>query len=413
MLDLNKIYTQVLTESKASHLKHLFEDGTMTFDDMRNIFKNVFQGKVYVTPKVKSLPFAITYKDGNFALSNGDKALKDPMTVEKVCSTCKCKGAAKDALLTTIGQLVNKLSKLDQTELNSMFANGQNYYTFDVVVPPEDQLGLYGNKCFIQKNKLNSYDAGFQNLTEDEEQTAKLDEFLGQDVEQCISDDNIKRLQASYSPDKALAEVLADLEKLVDGIGYKAKINDFVTDQYSKLIVNCALKHGIDLYRNSDFVNELIARLSYIFTRKPNKGDLLAYAKHDGIDIKNQALREMIEWLDDHSEEINAQIIKPVERLVLKAGVLVMKCFLGLVAADPCKTSQKLVGDLDETIAEMEKDEELTPQKIKMFRKNMKKLDDYQTSLPADGILIMHKGKVCKICGKFGMVNNIMKLMNY
>ena len=133
----------------------------MTFDDMRNIFKNVFQGKVYVTPKVKSLPFAITYKDGNFALSNGDKALKDPMTIEKVCSTCKCKGAAKDALLTTIGQLVDKLSKLDQTELNSMFANGQNYYTFDVVVPPEEQLGLYGNKCFVQKNKLNSYDAGF------------------------------------------------------------------------------------------------------------------------------------------------------------------------------------------------------------------------------------------------------------
>ena len=57
--------------------------------------------------------------------------------------------------------VTDKLSKLDQTELNSMFANGQNYYTFDVVVPPEEQLGLYGNKCFVQKNKLNSYDASF------------------------------------------------------------------------------------------------------------------------------------------------------------------------------------------------------------------------------------------------------------
>lgn len=133
----------------------------MTFDDMRNIFKAVFQGKVYVTPKVKSLPFAITYKDGNFGLSNSDKSLKDPVTIEKACANCKCKGAAKDALMLTIGNLVDKLSKLDQTELNSTFANGQNYYAFDVVVPPEDQLKLYGNKCFVQKNKLNSYDAGF------------------------------------------------------------------------------------------------------------------------------------------------------------------------------------------------------------------------------------------------------------
>lgn len=28
----------LLSESKKSHLKHLFEDGRLTFDDMRNIF---------------------------------------------------------------------------------------------------------------------------------------------------------------------------------------------------------------------------------------------------------------------------------------------------------------------------------------------------------------------------------------
>jgi len=33
--------------------------------------------------------------------------------------------------------------------------------------------------------------------------------------------------------------------------------------------------------------------------------------------------------------------------------------------------------------------------------------------MPEDGILFMHNGKVCKLCGKFGAINNLMKLMNY
>jgi len=64
MVNLKKIYTNILKESRASHLKHLFDDGTMTFDDFRSTFKNVFKGKVGISNKVKKIPLSITYKDG-------------------------------------------------------------------------------------------------------------------------------------------------------------------------------------------------------------------------------------------------------------------------------------------------------------------------------------------------------------
>ena len=57
----------------------------MTFDDFRNIFKNVFTGKVGITSKVKKIPLSITYKNGAFALANDDNSVKEPFSIDKVC----------------------------------------------------------------------------------------------------------------------------------------------------------------------------------------------------------------------------------------------------------------------------------------------------------------------------------------
>ena len=168
------------------------------------------------------------------------------------------------------------------------------------------------------------------------------------------------------------------------------------------------------MYRNSDFVNELIARLSYVADHRPNRADLVTYAKRDGVNWKAPEYKELIDWLESTADETNDAIIKPVEELVLKAGILIMKCLLGIVAVDPRHSVRKMLPELNTTIAEMEKDNEgLTPEKIKIFRRCMKNLDKYQAGLPEDGILILHNGKVCKIKGTFGTINNIVKLMNY
>ena len=425
MLNIRSIYGKIanqptlLTESKKSHLKHLFEDGTLTFDDMRNIFKNVFTGKVGITNKVKKIPLSITYKDGAFALANDDNSIKEPFSVDKVCQKCKCNGPVKEALTTTINDFMKVLNKLDQKDLNSIFANGQNYYSFDIVVPPEANLADYGNRCFLQCNKVRCYDSTFKNIVEDDDTTAKLADKIK--MKKCIiinspelSPEKVELLKRSTSPEIALKEVLEKLENIVDGIGYKASVNDYVKERYAKYIVNCALKKGIDLYRNSDFVNELIARLSYIANYRPNRADLVTYAKRDGVDWKAPEYKELIDYLESTSDETNDAIIKPVEELVLKAGILIMKCLLGMVAADPRHSVRKMLPELNFTIAEMEKDNEgLTPEKIKIFRRCMKNLDKYQAGLPEDGILILHNGKVCKIKGSFGAINNIVKLMNY
>ena len=419
MVDIKTAYEQVLLESKANRLRHLFDDGTMTFDDFRTTFKNVFKGRVGMSSNVKKFPVYITFKDGQFAFANDKNTVKEPYSIDKVCQKCKCTEGTKAAVTNTFNAFMKALDKLDQKDKNSIFANGQNYYSIDLIVPPESCLKDYGNKCLLQRNKVNCYDSTFSNVVEDEESTAKLSEKLKLDkaLSECGCDmppETVDRLKASMSPDQALSELLTDLSKLVDGIGYKATVNDYVREQYAKYIVNNAMKKGIDVYANSDFVQELIARLSYIADHRPNRADLLTYAKRNQINFKDPAYRELIDYLEQTSDETNSQIMKPIEDLVLKAGVMLIKCLLGMVAADPRKSAKKLLAELDGVMIAMSHgDDGLTPEKVHQFRKCMQKLNAYQQTLPPEGLLLMHNGKACKLCGTFGSINDIGRMMQF
>jgi hypothetical protein len=51
---------------------------------------------------------------------------------------------------------------------------------------------------------------------------------------------------------KAQLEVLKNqLEKMIDGLGWRCSFDQYIEDKYSRYIVNAAMKHGIDVSHNS------------------------------------------------------------------------------------------------------------------------------------------------------------------
>ena len=60
----------LLTEGGAAgRIIHLYEDGKMTFGEMRSIFQDVFQGKTVLTEKLDGANIMVTYKDGKFGFA--------------------------------------------------------------------------------------------------------------------------------------------------------------------------------------------------------------------------------------------------------------------------------------------------------------------------------------------------------
>jgi len=266
---------------------------------------------------------------------------------------------------------------------------------------------------------MNCYNEEFKKVKEDKDLANEVYDKLNahkalkQEMFQ-ITKPNALRIKNSVNANEALAEVMADLTKLVDGIGWKATVNDFVEDQYKKYIVNAFTHKGIDIDRKSEFANELVARLSNVSGRKPTRSDLLTYAKREGINVKSPEYRELLDYLEENAEETNQIIMKPIEELCMGAGIKLMKNLQGFMAADPNKTSQKLVTELEDAIKQIESGElGLSQDKIKIFQKNMKKLEKYQDKLPTEGILINWKGKIFKLTGNFGQLNSITGLIRY
>lgn len=422
MIDIDQIFedNMLVNESCGSRVKHLFEDGDLTFAEIRDILQKVFSGGIKLKEKVDGISLFVTYKDGKFRAAISAKDIKDPMDYERLdAKCCEAPDEMRDAVTNSLKDLSIALSELDPVELNKYFANGQNFLTCRVVYPPAERISDYGNRCFIALDGIKCFNDKFKEVGEDKESADTLfamlrnNGALSQETFE-ITKPNILRLKNTVTAKAALEEIMNRLNKFIDGVGWKCSLNQYIQDRYSRHIVNKALEHGIDVSRNSDFVNTLAKRLSQVSGQKPTKSDLVTYAKCDGVNSHTQEYRDFLADLEQNAETTNAEIIKPLEQLILYAAISLMKNVTGFMCLDPSKTAKKTLAELDGCVDRLsEADFELTPEKIQNFKKNLSRIESYREQLPASGIMILYKGRPYQICGDFGPANSMLELIKY
>lgn len=411
----------LLNEGGASgHLQHVFSDPDLTFREIKDIFTKLFTGNIEITEKTDGQALAITYKDGEFKVARNKATLKDPMTIDKLDAMFEGRGEIRDAFVNSMKDMANALKSLDQKTLNSTFANGKNFMAFEIIYPPTKNVIDYGNRCLLQLHGINVYDEKFNKVGEDKAAADKL-------FKQLQAKDALKQktfeitgpaklhLKNAKTGKESLKEVLAELDKIVDGLGWGATIQDYAKERFEKYIVNRAIEADFPLSKGSQFVSELADRLSNVSKRRPTKADLATFAKREGLDVKSEEYKNFVNELDQTLDDANAVIIKPLEDLVIKAGLMLMKNLVGYVSSDPKKSAKKLAYELDAAINELSGNEvSLDPAKLKRFKRNLAKLDQYQREMTGvEGIVFIYKGHVYKITSTFGPANQLGGLLKY
>lgn len=412
--------TLIFEGGASGHLQHVFESPDLTFREIKDIFTKLFTGDIEITEKTDGQALAITYKDGEFKVARNKATLKDPMTIDKLDSMFAGRGEIHDAFVNSMDDMANALSSLDQKTLNSTFANGKNFMAFEIIYPPTKNVIDYGNRCLLQLHGINVYDEKFNKVGEDKAAADKL-------FKQLQEKDALKQktfeiagpaklhLKNAKTGKESLKEVLSELEKIVDGLGWGATIQDYAKERFEKYIVNRAIEADFPVSKGSQFVSELADRLSNVSKRRPTKADLATFAKREGLDVKSEAYKNFINELDSTLDDANAVIIKPLEDLVIKAGLMLMKNLVGYVSADPQKSAKKLAAELDFTINELSGNEaSLDDGKLKRFKRNLAKLDQYQRELTGvEGIVFIYKGRVYKMTSTFSGLNQLCGLLKY
>lgn len=426
MMKLNKILQSIyddvmICEGGASgHLQHLFEDPDLTFKQLKDIFIKLFKGQISVQEKTDGQALAITYKDGEVKAARNKATLKNPMSISDVEKMFDGRGEIKNAFVKSMTDISKAINSLDDTQKFKIFNDGHNYMAFEIIYPPTRNVIDYGNRCLIQLHGVNIYDDKWHKISEDKALATKLYDMLKQKgvLQQEtfeITKDATLQLKDSKTGEESLKLILNKLDKLVDGLGWNATINDYATERFEKYIINMAMKADFELSKRSEFVTKLAERMSNISKKNVTKADLATYAKAEGINVKDEKFKEFVKQVDATKDEANQIVIKPLEDLVIGAGLLLMKNLVGYISADPKKSAQKLAVELEDAIKELSsKETSLDDSKLRRFKKNLVKLETYQKELTGvEGIVFMYKGKCYKMTSTYGALNGLIGILKY
>lgn len=417
MIKLKELYQDaVICESKT---KHLFENGDITFSKIRDILTKIFAGDVELSKKVPGMNVLVTYKDGKFCVTSDLKKLESPKCIDSLPSNwCDSRSAIRCACNNSLKDLADALRELDPVLLNKYFANGQNYMDCQFVYPPEDCCDSYDNKCFICLNKLKCFDKNFKEVGEDTDSAQTLFDTLKNHCALShemteIAPPCIDYVKTCKSGKTILEKIMSKLNEFIDGVGWGCSLNSYIQDKYSRHIINKALEHGLDVSRNSPFVNELTARLSQTSTR-PTKSDLMTFAKREGLDCKSDNYKQFLNDIETTSSEIDSSVIKPLENLLYYAIVEAAKNILSYMKFDPSAKTQKALEGIDTSCFNLNEDEscDFSINSRDAMKKNLAKIDQYMDLMPKN-IIIMHQGKPYSLTAKCGRLSELCDIINF
>lgn len=92
MIDLCKELDSAIALNKSAvgkgRVRHIFDDGELTFAEIRNILSKVFSGDLKMTEKVGGIPVFITYKDGEFCGCCDPRDVGKPVVLKNLSRHC-------------------------------------------------------------------------------------------------------------------------------------------------------------------------------------------------------------------------------------------------------------------------------------------------------------------------------------
>ena len=388
-------FEEFLVESKKKRPLHLFEDGEMTFGEIRNIVEDIFSKNVVSIVNRKPVAtVSFTCVDGKvLGIINGLNP-KTPVIAEKIVKEWDGSKAFKEAFGNSLADIEKKLSELDIEEQNDAFDNGHRFINIQLVSPAsEDALPKVNNRFLSIPAGTTHYDETFENeqpLVESDcdiaQRVFSLFSVVNNDKTKKIS--NIDPLaREAYTLTKeamdafakcpnrkeAVQEVATMLNELIDGLGYRATLNDYVKERYERKIMNCATKSGIDLRRSSEFVSEMVDRLSTMSAKRPTMGDLTTYAKREGLDVKSDKYKKFLDEIESTLDTDNYEMLQPISKLLNRICVLFLKSILGYVnMCDP-----KLANMVTVALDALESAGEMTEANLTVLKKLFVKLNEF------------------------------------
>ena len=396
----------------AGHMSHLYDNPSLTFSKMKEIFQKAFDGELEGTEKTDGQNLFISYDVNSGrakAARNKSNIINGGLDAEGLASKFAGRGTVEAAFNDAFRAFEKAVDQFSDEEKLEIFGPDTNiYYNAEVQDPRNANVINYEYKT------LNIHRAGHAEFNREtgertdkdvSQNAAKLEAALNR-VKSKIEKDHRIQMNAIRNLEKindktVLKTSIDELEKAIsnEGISDNQTVGEYMVARVSKAVDKLA--EGL-----SDEVKQLV--IKRVFGVEGVSANTIKKAIPKDQKDKLSIIKKII----DSADELKKYAILPIEEIVHDFAVEVLKYFKSIFVVDNEKEVQRLRDEVEEAISEIEAsgNEEAMEVLKKQFNK-LKKLDNIATA--AEGFVFDYDGYTYKLTGTFAPMNQILGLFKY
>jgi nicotinamide mononucleotide adenylyltransferase len=392
------------------HLEHIYDDLSLSFDNLRELVDLGLEGKLEnAVEKTDGQALAISWKNGGLISARNKGHYKNfgenALDYASLKSQFEGRGDIADAFSFAIDDLQNALSKLSSKDLDSLFENGKKFMHLEVMYVPTTNTVPYNINLIVFHN-ITEYDNSGEPVNQDRksaDKLAKMIETVNQNVQKTF------KIQGSpYIDMKAISDLNGKKQKFyqkINAIQSKYKLGnsntllDYYENEWKDLLSNNSIK------LTDIEIEGLITRWC-----KEEKSGFMLTAKN----LSAEALEWAKEFEKSGLKDAYGKIKRPVELLFVELAVTILGNLKTFLAANPEESAVNIKKELESTISQIKSEnDESALSKMGSWLERLEAAGGSENIFPSEGVVFDFKGKIYKLTGTFTDVHHIISILKY
>lgn len=389
------------------HMPSIWEDISLTFGKIKRIFIDASGGNLLVSEKTDGINIYLSYsvKEGKAKAARNQSNIKlGGLDAEQLASKFIDRGQLTTSFNEAFSTWEAAIKQLNpQTQIKIFGPNTNVYYSAEIIGPDSKNVINYEIKSLVLHSSghfLNDVDEKSFNI----EEGRKILQNTIQQIQQSKDLGSYKIINQSIfqlrklDDKKPLESALFELSKLQNKFNLKDShsIGDFV-------------KQNIENYLKENFpklssgvIQNLIDKTLGVKGLNINKI----------LEKVPQEYKEKIKLLSNNINELNKQSVLPLENIIYKFSIELLKGINSLYILDNSKSLKQLQSEVSDAIQKIQNSSH--EEAIKILNQQLNKLqnaDQINTSI--EGLVFEFEGTTYKFTGNFAPINQILGLFKY
>ena len=400
----------LLEGGAAGHLAHPFEDGDLTFNDMKEMIKRGLVGgldkEAPVTEKLDGQNIAFSFKDGKIIFGRNKGHVRDggknALDVKGITQQFAGRGGIEKAFVGAAEDLQSAISKLTPQQTKNMFKNGSKFMSLEIILPDTQNVIPYGKSVLVMHGTIEYNKEGEQinRSSTDGEEFAQAVQKVGADKQKTFGIEGPKVIAFSDAESLKYAKLAKE---------YNSNLND-IAKEYG---LNS--KSKLEDYRNKWWQRKIDSEnkeLNLKLSSKEKEGLVNRWANGDKtFGVKSFSDNTKSDWFRNFEanelQKSQKEMIKPVENIFLNAGAQTLKRVSNFLSTNSPTAAKELKRDTLTAIKAIRDSKD--PDKIAKLQKELERLDSIglDNLVPSEGVVFMYNGNPYKYTGTFAPINQI------